>query len=742
MSRKEFLAFSSLILTTILLLWPRFGPLIKHPNAYVFAHDGDGLKNYFLFSYYLQYDHGLQFTGLNYPYGDNLLFTDSHPFLALFLNWVDDHVISIAEYAVGWINVSLLLGILVGVGLIYLILRHYNTPRLYSGIMALCIVFLSPQLDRLHGHLSLSYTFAIPLFWWLILQAEKRGKRWYFLLVLAGFIMGGLHLYYVAIFSIFLLAYAVVSFFSGDRRISSFMESNWLLLASGIAPLLLFLLISTLTDPFDDRPVNPYGFYVYHATPASVFLPHFSALTQVIRELFSPKMNWEGRAFIGNIPLIYSWILLVSVLLRLLKGRPLPQKLFADKKSLVAAMLVLLFSMCIPFTWGLEFLTDWIPPLRQFRALGRFSWVFYYVIALSAAVALYRFYQVVRNQYSYIAAIIVMSLGTVIWTLDATSYFQAHTRDSIHPNELTTGRDFPIDSQKIDDFQAIMAVPLVSIRTDKMVFNRSLLAYNEAMKIANVSGIPIIQSSTSRPSLSQSLSNIQMISDTLIPKTRLKDMNDKPLLLIAHTKTALHPGEQRLVERGTMVGQSNEFAYYRLPVSAFRAGELPDQYPPIPLKRSADVDIYAPDSLDFYYDGFADGAGNAIFRGSGSKFGSRGPLEIFKSEIDFNNSPWEASFWVYVDPSYHGMPVVTYRFGDGPDQNEMKKIALYNQPDIWDGWIRVAFTLQNTTWHSIELDGHDMTVDELLVRPVSVNIKTTYKGGQVSINNFPLINER
>ena len=49
------------------------------------------------------------------------------------------------------------------------------------------------------------------------------------------------------------------------------------------------------------------------------------------------------------------------------------------RASVWASVFVLLLSMCLPFQLGMEFLVDWLPFLKQFRSLGRFAWVFYYV---------------------------------------------------------------------------------------------------------------------------------------------------------------------------------------------------------------------------------------------------------------------------------------------------------------------------------------------------------------------------
>ncbi|MBK8502329.1 MAG: hypothetical protein IPL46_09020 [Saprospiraceae bacterium] len=144
MIKPLWLGIGILVSLTILLLWPGFGQVIQHPNGFLFANSGDGLKNYFNLGYYLKYDNGLRFSGVNYPYGENLLYTDTHPFYALLLNVIDNHLISIAANSVAIINLSILLGFVFGAVVIYLILIHYRLPVWYAILASLGIIFLSP----------------------------------------------------------------------------------------------------------------------------------------------------------------------------------------------------------------------------------------------------------------------------------------------------------------------------------------------------------------------------------------------------------------------------------------------------------------------------------------------------------------------------------------------------------------------------------------------------------------------
>ncbi len=742
---REIRSIVLLMLVTLLILWPRFGHFLLHPNGYLLSNTGDGLKNYFLFGYYVKWDQGLSVSGLNYPYGEHLLFTDSHPMYAGLLNLIDNHLLSLSDNAVAFINLAIVGGIVLGVMFIYLILKHYHLPSWYAGMVAICIALLSPQIDRIHGHLSLSYVFAIPLFWWLLLKAEKSGQiKWYVLMLVTCLVMGGTHLYYVGMYSAFLGALLLVKLYFNNGRFKDFLWDHKELIACLIIPLVAFQVFAAVTDPFWDRPSAPYGFYAYYATLGSVFLPHYSSLTQLINNLFEPRIIWEGRAFVGTIPLIFTVATLILTLASVRIKVPILKRLVPFRMVVLAASMVLLYAMCIPFRWGLQFITDLIPALEQFRALGRFAWIFYYVISVVSAYYLFSFYRWVNNHYGPLIAATVLAFCMLVWAADAGAYFLGHTQGLMQPNTVMENTSesylarFESGGVAPSDFQGIMTLPMLAIRTDKMVFERDYTAYHKAMQCAWHTGIPIVQSSTSRPSFSQSFSNIQLVGHPWIPKTRIEDMDERPLLLISPKGIPLTPGEQRLVDHASVFWQDDQIKMSRLPLSAFESAIPEVQLPDQSVTNHDSFGLYRRDSIEVWYEGYNDLDAPSTFRGGGARF-SKDAIELFKGSLP-GEVGLEASFWVFIDPSYSGMPVVAYQFGNKEGSAQSKKIDIRSIPDIVDGWVRVYLKLEDQLWHEIHILGHDITVDELLIKPINEDVKIVFADSDCLINNYPVAN--
>ena len=391
MKKKETLTLLVLLLVTAgILLWV-FRPVLQHPNSYIFSRGADGIKNYYNFSYYLKYDKGIRFDGVNYPYGDHLQFINSHPLYVQVLKFVDRHMVRISPYGVGILNLTMIFSLLLAVPFLFLILRRFRLPRWYAFWMALVILFLSPQLGRLGGHFEMSYAFFFPLYLYLMIRwYDDLRRRWLWgtLMVLTALVGGFTSAYYAAFFFVFPVAFLLVRAWVMRHDLRHFAGEALGLFTIAVIPVLAVKGFSALTDWVTDRPHNPWGFYVYHANIWSIFLPFKSELAELLPARIT-RYQWEGRAFVGRPALWLALVITGAFIWYLLRHRKLPLKAFFPDTEinlfLTASVIVLLFSMCIPFRWGLHFLTDLIPPLKQFRALGRFAWWFYYVYTIFTA---------------------------------------------------------------------------------------------------------------------------------------------------------------------------------------------------------------------------------------------------------------------------------------------------------------------------------------------------------------------
>src|SRR4030095_7969930 len=192
------------------LIYSYFPKVFHCPACYLFEDEGDGLKNYYTLVYYVQHDKGWYFSGMNYPYGENIIYTDNQPILALILQWVDHHIVNMDRHVVGTLNMLLLFSIYFAVLIIYTLLRRWNVGKWWSLSSSLCIIFLSPQLWRLHGHYGLAYVCFLPLLYLLLdilIRQEKRRWLTALLTVVLIMVMSLTHMYFLLISLVILFSF-------------------------------------------------------------------------------------------------------------------------------------------------------------------------------------------------------------------------------------------------------------------------------------------------------------------------------------------------------------------------------------------------------------------------------------------------------------------------------------------------------------------------------------------------------
>ena len=157
---KEIRIYFLLFLSSFCVYSFYFQHLMLHLNSVLFDAEGDSLKNYFTYVYHVQNDHQLlNFTGLNYPFGEHLVYTDCQPLLTFILKLVPfTH-----QYLIGILHAAMLLSFIVTPLVLFRIFMILKVESRIAFLSSLAIAFLSPQTQRLCGHFALAYGCVIPL---------------------------------------------------------------------------------------------------------------------------------------------------------------------------------------------------------------------------------------------------------------------------------------------------------------------------------------------------------------------------------------------------------------------------------------------------------------------------------------------------------------------------------------------------------------------------------------------------
>jgi hypothetical protein len=567
-------------------LHEQFEMIFECPSCHLFVDSADGLKNYFTAAYYVKHDDfGVWSEGMNYPYGEHVVYTDNQPIVSAILKALGT-VIPIDQHVIGTINMLMIISLIIAAVCLYFIMRSFGLPRWYSAILSVPIALLSPQVARFNGHYSLAYTFYLPLFVLLLIRWAKGGMKPGRGALLTGWIafMGFTHLYFFFIASIFLIFYGFVHWAFRRFRWNSYTTRTAIVALASAA--IVYGTVK-LTDTVKDRPETVYGLYVYTAKLKGTFLPWFGPYTAKWQEMGKTRPQIEGTSYIGGpavllfLPILL-WLIVMIRRRYLIRSRAQTGKRRLDTDPahpvilFTAALLVWFVATGWFYSIGAGKLVDIFPVIGQFRSLGRIAWIFYYMTGVTVAYAMYNVIKAKEARWKSVAWTVITVLLTGYWMWEGHMYIKSEVLERpISENKIFRGSTpytnlLSSKGLSAEDFQASFQLPIVSIGSEKISIERGYWWMRQSWQCAWETGLPIITSAMSRTSVSQSLDMVQLLSDEGIKKRRLARMDDRPLLLIVGREGDKRiEAENQLIALANPLGAVNDVDVYSLPMSAF-----------------------------------------------------------------------------------------------------------------------------------------------------------------------------
>jgi hypothetical protein len=756
MPRIKYPMLGAIAVTALLFIY--FSPYIIHANHLSFAPWGDGYKNYYTFAYYLNYDTGAHFSGMNYPYGENVIYTDNQPLLAWILKPVSKLLPQVLHYTHGIIVWLIMLSHVLCFLALYKLLRELELPQPFALVFGMLITMLSPQIARLNGHFSLSYTFFFPTVMLLVLKFLKTSYRLKYMLWLAAFITAFtfIHPYYFAISALFLLSIGAIVLLrqnSFGDRLSAFGK----ILVPVIIPFLFFKAYVIISDPVTDRPTSPWGFVESRSKLQDIFSHNNAFLYQFITKLFPATrvgFDSEGQAYIGLIGDIIVAVLIINLALALF-SKKIPVISFTRpwQAILIGSVPVLLFAMAFPFSLN-SYFENWVAYLpatiKQFRAAGRFSWVFYYAISITSALLIYTVFQKIKN---LVLAFSFLAVAILVWFIDSNTtnnYNKLVLRVWTKPTHEAAdiGNAIHLLEEKhrrVSDYQAIFPMPFFLNGSEKIYIESAAGFYT--MQASLATGLPLVCGQMSRTSENVSFNVANLLAGPFIRKEVLSRYNQKPLLLIA-TGAPYSPSENYLLSKAQYLFDTDGMQYFELPISAFK-----DSLEETKL-------FYGSHQADFIHHGEYSTldrvnnvliktwdnqpSANAIF-GTGAVYCPKGTIWLYADTLPAARDlvQYEISAWFYADdrrPAFADL-YVTETDSSGKeiqnfDCNPKFSTVTYGK------WVRASrtFVLSNRTNKIYVAGTGDYgAYDELMIRPVNTSVITHLKdASHFMFNNFPI----
>lgn len=669
-SKKKGLALVVLLSSIFILTF--YGKVIFSPNSYLFNPSGDGMKNYYTYAYYIQNNtDNIEFEGMNYPYGESFMYTDCHPAQAFGLKVLNQYFPKVSSYSIGIINLTMILSIVLTSMVLYLLFNRLKIHQLLSVFGAIAITVLSPQIFRLTGgHYALSYSFFIPLTIYFLLWFEtivtRKNLLFFSLIVLLAFFT---HAYIGMILFVLVFTYLLVNVYftivKGNSQ-TSLMKYLKIAMASFI-PFVLFYLFIKLTDSHFGRTTNPWGIFENHADIGTVFLPVSGPLNTIKETLFDHlDQKWEGWAYVGIMAIIGFIVYFLSFIIK----KPLLQKINNSqfiKTLFFSSVLILLFATLLPFRKVMYEIVDAINVIKQFRAIGRFAWVFFFVINI---VSIY----IINEVFIYFKSIGKGLIGyTLIVIIPLFIFIEGIDYHSSVAKEITisknlfdldqTSSSFQEDCLNIDadNYQAIIGLPFFYIGSENFGKTATQEIYKLSFLFSYHLNLPMVNSYLTRTAIDESKKIMQLLSKDFYKKPILSDLkNSKPFLVVCH-HNQLSFADEVFLEKAKLLLKREDYSLYEISPSKININSADKLYDDFSSNMSTlykkEGFLVSDTSLYFRYNDFNDTSIYVSLNGRGTYIGlQKGYNSILKirgEELDENKN-YIARFWMLNNGEKNG----------------------------------------------------------------------------------------
>lgn len=522
-----------------------FHHVFLHLNTLLSSITGDALKNYYTFLFHVKNDQGLlHFEGMNFPYGEHVVYTDCQPLLAILLKLLPfTH-----PYLIGILHALMFGSFIITPLLLKRIFLRLNLPVPEAMMLSIGIALLSPQFAKINGgHHGLAYGCVIPYCTLLLLQyLQDRTTKPLVLLLVFNSLLFLLHPYIGFGLSVF--SFVSIALLGIHRSTSHRSRVFLAALFTGVLPIVLFKLFMWVSDPHQNRTTEPYGNMALVENPSTILAPDFGPFQQALEFLLPAKViHFEGHSYLGLMTILLG---LTCLLLLPFKFRTL--KIAPELLSLLVASFLLLM---ISFGYHSKLLS-WLhvqsSSLNQFRAACRFAWFFYFICPIFLFAILYRNGMMREHQKGFkrfYTVICVLFLGMNVLEghfylkKDAAAFWKF--RNFFNSSQLNASESRLIHSIDSLHAQVILPLPVFCVGSemyDRVGGDNSMIP---SMLLSYHCKLPVMSSWMSRTSMKETEHMLELLNPYKNDRPGLARLNTSPFLVLK-TKDELLPDESRI----------------------------------------------------------------------------------------------------------------------------------------------------------------------------------------------------
>lgn len=740
-----------------------FHAVFINPNAHIFNEYGDGIKAFFVYADHIKNDESYhQQYNMNYPYGQTFVFTDGQPAIANTFKFISHFIPFFQTHSIAIYNYLIICSFILCAWFIALILQRLKLPFVFVALGGFCIAALSPQIWRISGHPTMSYAFFFPLSWYLLLKLIDSGykMRLLILLILNTTFWFFVHPYLGMVVTFFYGFYFIALLISTKRRQLFSLRIVISILILLIFPIMVLKLYTFQYDHHLFRSELPWGFWIFYTTPGPIFLPHSGPFAPVFEYILSFKsINWDMEK-LNYVGLAVDAILLFTIfrLLRFVYGRNIsrltsPVTNSKLSTSFVAAVFTLLFAMCIPFKYGMQSIVDHIGFLRQFRALGRFGWVFYYV---GTVFGVYSFYLVFRFLMFKKLRLLASTLLVVFFSMfiiEAYSDVKEKAKWAVIPKNLFNENLLPQEYSSLisevnkykETHQCFVTLPFFHVGTENFGVEFGEDNIRTSCVVSYWCNFPQMSSSAARSPIVEGKNIMQFFSPGFIKKEIERDLPSKKDFLILYNKEPLNNEERNLLERSSKLFDNGKYELWSLPYknvfsdnSAEVIGKYNGRHDSLISKNIFQV---SPNTDTIAYSSFDSLPSEFVYKGNGALAVKKKDFTVLfqadgklKQDIDYN-----ISFWYYNKGELRNQVLCAVEECDRDGNNCRWDITWDPRSSmVIDGdWslVEKKFRIKDATEKIkifVQGDEHsmqDIYIDEFMLRPLASEVYSKIKSG-------------
>ena len=538
-----------------------FYPIFLSINTTLSSITLDSLKNYYTFVYHIKNDpDALVFTGMNYPFGEHVVYTDCQPILTFILRLFPVTY----PYLIGIMHSLMFFSFIITPLILNKLFIRMGLDKFTSFFISLGLALLAPQFLKINaGHFALAYGFVFPASMLLIFDLLKGGnvKQFVFLL-LFNTLLFFLHPYLgfcCAILSLFSLGL----FYYSKINKATFLKENVFILGTGLFPILFFKIFMLSTDTHVNRTKEPFGVEMMLENIDSIVSPVFGPFKSFMEIFFSNRtQHYEGHSYLGFASILFALVLLILT--------PFFLKKIKVDTRLLSLFIASLFILFISFGWHLSILSFFniqSASLNQFRAVCRFAWVFYYTLPVFVIVTAYHTLKAQISEGKFTSVMVAASLlffcsnlleAHYFFQLDSSSFWKY--RNVFNETQLNKEERTILTEINTRHPQALIPLPVFhggSEMYDRLGSSNSMLP---AMIYSFHSNTPILSVMLSRTSMTETEDLLQLLNSYKKEKKIVKQLKNTDFTVIK-TQDQLLPDETRLLSKVTFFSQHDSLSF-------------------------------------------------------------------------------------------------------------------------------------------------------------------------------------